>query len=51
MRHSSGVSLGKRALGPHRYRDELTADEGSKRRARRRVRRKEKQAWRREHKI
>jgi hypothetical protein len=44
-RHSLGVSLANRAAGPHRYRDEVSA-EGGKTAMRRRVRRINRQAWR-----
>jgi hypothetical protein len=44
-RHSLGVSLANRATGPHRYRDEGSA-EGGKTAMRRRVRRTSRQAWR-----
>lgn len=46
-RHSRGVSLRNRAVGPHRYREEATAD-GGKVKMRRQVRRTENAAWRRE---
>jgi hypothetical protein len=43
-RHSLGISLANRAAGPHRYRDENTA-EGGKTAMRRRVRRTARQTW------
>jgi len=47
MAHSRGVILRNRAVGPHRYRDEVEYD-GGKIKLRRQVRRAEKAAFHRE---
>jgi len=44
MNHSREISLNHRAIGPHRYREEISFD-GGKQKMRRRVRRLQKSEW------